>query len=322
MNNLSALVRKSGRFLLLILFFLVLNSLVKAEVEIFLGDEKILVNSNNGRIISSEPVEIATSNIPATVTVSDKNRKKNLSKKTLEVADQREILSNSSLSFQALSKRYFPGKNHTSKRRKSLKVVKEKKVSETFKLIRKRKDLFGKELTSTLNYPEVIINLNRLKNKDNLRFKRALKKLGNQRDLIERLFEKNKIPAELLAIAFVESNFDPKAVSSQNALGMWQFIESTGKFYGLATKEDFFNPRKSSLAAISYLKDLHASLGSWVLAIASYNAGEGRVGLAIKLANGSKNFWEIKNYLPRETQRYVPHVLAAVAIMYEYQIEN
>ena len=285
------------------------SSFVRADVEIFLGDEKILVNSRNGEIISSEPVEIASSKIPPTLS--------NL--KTPKVKEGAP-LPESTLSFRSYSRAY-PVRPANRRTKKS---TKNKDIFETFKLIKKREDAFGKELLSALRQPTVIINLNRLKNKDNLRFERALRKLGSERILIERLFSKNKLPIELLAIAFVESNFDQEAVSTQGALGMWQFIRSTGKFYALENEADFFDAKKSSLAAVTYLKDLHKNLKSWTLAIAAYNAGEGRVRQAIKLAGGSTNFWEISSLLPRETQKYVPHVLAAAAIMYEYehQAEN
>ena len=285
------------------------SSFVRADVEIFLGDEKILVNSRNGEIISSEPVEIASSKIPPTLS--------NL--KTPKVKEGAP-LPESTLSFRSYSRAY-PVR---AANRRTKKSTKNKDIFETFKLIKKREDAFGKELLSALRQPAVIINLNRLKNKDNLRFERALRKLGSERILIERLFSRNKLPIELLAIAFVESNFDQEAVSTQGALGMWQFIRSTGKFYALENEADFFDAKKSSLAAVTYLKDLHKNLKSWTLAIAAYNAGEGRVRQAIKLAGGSTNFWEISSLLPRETQKYVPHVLAAAAIMYEYehQAEN
>lgn len=133
---------------------------------------------------------------------------------------------------------------------------------------------------------------------------------------LKKLLASEGMPSDLAYLPLIESGYNPNAVSHANAVGMWQFIYSTGKIYGLKIdnwQDERRNVEKATLAASGYLKDLHDEFGSWELALASYNCGEVRVRRTIKLAN-SNDFWEISSLLPRETRNYVPKYMAALII--------
>ena len=143
---------------------------------------------------------------------------------------------------------------------------------------------------------------------------RSSRYIGMMKDI----FRENYMPEDLVFLALIESGFNPKAYSWANASGPWQFIRGTGKKYGL--KIDWWvderrDPVKSTKAAAAYLKDLHGMFGSWPLAMASYNAGEGNVARAVN-RNRTLDFWELTKTrsLPSETKDYVPKFIAARAI--------
>lgn len=138
------------------------------------------------------------------------------------------------------------------------------------------------------------------------------------------LFEKHLaakgLPTSLKYLPVVESALNPKAVSRVGATGLWQFMESTGKIYGLdinGTFDERSDPEKSTIAAVAYLTKLYERFNSWELALAAYNSGEGRVSRAIKRSR-SRNFWKLQRYLPRETRNYVPAFIAASYLMQYY----
>lgn len=136
--------------------------------------------------------------------------------------------------------------------------------------------------------------------------------------LFEAALEKYQLPLELKYLPVVESALNPNAVSKAGATGLWQFMSGTGKMYGLQVTtllDERRDPIKSSDAAALYLRDLYQIFGDWHLAIAAYNCGPGNVNKAIKRAGGKKNYWEIYNYLPRETRGYVPLFIAANYVM-------
>jgi membrane-bound lytic murein transglycosylase D len=126
--------------------------------------------------------------------------------------------------------------------------------------------------------------------------------------------EKRKMPMEIALLPMIESAYNPIATSRKKAAGMWQFIPSTGKIYGL--KQNWWVDERRSViestnAALNYLEKLHKEFGSWELALASYNAGEGRVGRAIKRNKRNKKATGYYNLrLPRETKNYVPKLFA------------
>ena len=136
--------------------------------------------------------------------------------------------------------------------------------------------------------------------------------------IIEAEIDRQGIPHELKYLPIIESALNPKAVSRASAKGLWQFMFTTGKIYGLRSNnyiDERFDPIKSTKAAVKYLGDLYKIFGSWELAIASYNCGPGNVKKAIMRSGGKTDFWEIYNWLPRETRGYLPMFIAANYIM-------
>ena len=139
--------------------------------------------------------------------------------------------------------------------------------------------------------------------------------------VFEKLLKRNGLPESIKYLSVVESALVPNAVSHAEAVGLWQFVEETGKSYGLKIDKNIderCDPVKSTVAAIRFLKDLHRKYQSWELALAAYNSGAGRVSRAIKRAR-SKDFWRIRRYLPRETRNYVPAYIAAVYLLKHYE---
>ena len=142
--------------------------------------------------------------------------------------------------------------------------------------------------------------------------------------LIEDALAKYNIPLELKYLAIVESALNPTAISRAGAAGLWQFMPGTGKMYGLditSYQDERFDPIKETEAACKYLRFLYNTFGDWNLALAAYNSGPGNVNKAIRRANGKKDFWAIKQFLPKETQGYVPAFIAVNYIM-NYSTEH
>ena len=136
--------------------------------------------------------------------------------------------------------------------------------------------------------------------------------------LIKSVFEEYGLPEDLAYLAMIESGFNNKATSPAAACGMWQFIKGTGLRYGLnidSYVDERRDPEKATRAAAKYLLDLYKQFGSWYLAAASYNCGEGRVQRELDQSN-HKNFWELSANmcLPTETKNYVPQMIAATII--------
>lgn len=140
------------------------------------------------------------------------------------------------------------------------------------------------------------------------------------RDLIVGELKKAGVPEELFWLPLVESGFKATALSPARALGLWQFIPSTGYKFGLS-RDEWIDERmdvlKSTQAAIAYLKELHAMFGDWLTVLAAYNCGEGRVLRTIsrQQINFFDRFWDLYAQLPNETARYVPRFLATVHIV-------
>lgn len=133
--------------------------------------------------------------------------------------------------------------------------------------------------------------------------------------IFEEALFRHGLPMELKILPVIESALIPAAKSSASAVGLWQMMILTGKYYGLEVTsfvDDRCDPVKSSDAACRYLKDLYKTYGDWTLALAAYNCGPGNVNKAIKRAGGEvKNYWDIWEFLPRETRSYVPAFIGA-----------
>ncbi len=140
--------------------------------------------------------------------------------------------------------------------------------------------------------------------------------------IFEEIFNKYDLPEELKAMAVIESAMNHQAVSRAGAKGMWQFMYSTAKMYGLQIDsfvDERLDPVKSAEAAAQYLLDSYEIFGDWNLAIASYNCGAGNVNRAIRRSGGSRSFWDIWPYLPRETRGYGPAFVGALYTMTYYK---
>ncbi|HYM09474.1 MAG TPA: lytic transglycosylase domain-containing protein [Bryobacterales bacterium] len=134
---------------------------------------------------------------------------------------------------------------------------------------------------------------------------------------LESILDGAGVPARLLGVVRVESGFRPWALSPKGARGLWQFMPETARRFGLrvdAQRDERIEPERATRAASQYLRFLHGLFGDWKLALAAYNAGEGRVQRAIGRGR-TRDFYELsrRGLLPEETRRYVPAVLAGVA---------
>ncbi|MYD31305.1 MAG: LysM peptidoglycan-binding domain-containing protein [Nitrospira sp. SB0661_bin_20] len=166
--------------------------------------------------------------------------------------------------------------------------------------------------------PAVERNIHYFQNVIHDRFQEWLIRFYPYRPLIEQIFIEFGLPKELVYLSLVESGFNPRAYSRAHASGPWQFIKSTGRIYGLTVNwyvDERRDPIKSTVAAARHLRDLYDLFGSWPLALASYNAGPGKISRAMK-KTGSRDFWTIARtrYIRRETKQYVPRFMAAMII--------
>ena len=148
----------------------------------------------------------------------------------------------------------------------------------------------------------------------------AYQRSGMYRSTIVRALKKAGIPEEFFWLPLVESFFKINAYSRARALGLWQFIPSTGYKFGLSRDEwidERMDVQKSTQAAIAYLKELHNMFGDWLTVLAAYNCGEGRVLRVISRQNINylDGFWDLYRQLPHETARYVPRLLATLYIV-------
>jgi membrane-bound lytic murein transglycosylase D len=167
-------------------------------------------------------------------------------------------------------------------------------------------------------YVERELKLFQTKEKDF--FIRAYRRSGRYRPEIIKALREAGIPEELSWLPLIESGFKAKALSPARALGLWQFIPSTGYKYGLK-RDQWIDERmdvsKETRAAIDYMRELHSMFGDWMTVLAAYNCGEGRVLRVIRSQNINylDNFWDLFQKLPYETARYVPRFLATLYII-------
>jgi membrane-bound lytic murein transglycosylase D len=151
-------------------------------------------------------------------------------------------------------------------------------------------------------------------------FIESYKRSGRYRDEMVKAFHEAGIPEEITWLPLIESGFKVRAYSKARALGLWQFIPSTGYKFGLKRSswvDERLDPEKSTAAAIAYLKELHQMFGDWATVLAAYNCGEGNVLRVIRQQKIDylDNFWDLYGRLPRETARYYPRFLAVLTIL-------
>jgi membrane-bound lytic murein transglycosylase D len=149
-------------------------------------------------------------------------------------------------------------------------------------------------------------------------FERAFARSGRYHNMMVPILKQEGVPQDLIYLAQAESGFHPLAVSRAGARGIWQFMGSRARGYGLQRSlwvDDRQDPEKSTRAAARHLKDLYAQFGDWYLAMAAYNSGPGTVQAAVK-RTGYADFWELyrRNVLPKETRNYVPIILAMTIV--------
>lgn len=136
--------------------------------------------------------------------------------------------------------------------------------------------------------------------------------------MFEEVLDKYNIPLELKHLAVIESALIPYARSKAGATGLWQFMYPTARMYGLHVSsyiDQRCDPYKATVAAAEYLKALYEMFGDWQMVLAAYNAGPGTISKAIRRSGGKKTYWEIRPFLPFETQGYVPAFIAANYVM-------
>ncbi len=166
--------------------------------------------------------------------------------------------------------------------------------------------------------PSIQISIDFFEYAQHREFKKWLERSHEFLPAIQAVFRQEGLPEDLAYLALIESGFNSRAYSHSGAAGLWQFMRGTGVKYGLRVNwwiDQRRDPVLATRSAALYLKDLHDEFGSWALALAAYNAGEGRVANAVA-RTGTKNYWKIRqtHAVSRETRNYVPKFIAALRI--------
>ncbi len=164
--------------------------------------------------------------------------------------------------------------------------------------------------------------------KQYLRNKSRTEEILSRKDLYFPIFDHilsdRALPKEIKNLSIVESALNPRARSGVGAVGLWQLMKSTGRMLGLSinrTLDHRRDPFRSTEAAFSYLEQLHKEFKDWTLAIAAYNSGPGRVRKAVR-RSGSRDFWKLKRFLPKETRDYVPAFIAVSYVLEYYKLHG
>jgi membrane-bound lytic murein transglycosylase D len=191
-------------------------------------------------------------------------------------------------------------------------------AEETPELVRDRLSCLQKTIPLTYNSTvHGFINYFTIRNREYTRL--MLRRQNLFFPLFEKYLAKYNLPEELKYLSVIESGLNPRAVSRASAVGLWQFMSFTGKYFDLHNNwyfDDRMDPEKSTEAACRYLSQLYSIFHNWELALAAYNSGPGTVRRALRRAGPKKNtFWEMYNYLPRETRSYVPQFISIIYSM-------
>ena len=172
------------------------------------------------------------------------------------------------------------------------------------------------------NHPRIDAWVNRLTTSLKGDFKQSLGRMDKYASIINAKLDARQMPRELVYLAMIESNFNPTAKSRVGARGLWQFMSATARSLGLKVGrgiDERTNPSRSTDGALTYLGELHKRFGSWYLAAAAYNSGAGTVSSALRRVTGKTqgtdaDFFRILKALPRETQDYVPKLIASARV--------
>lgn len=202
-----------------------------------------------------------------------------------------------------------PAKLATLSLKQKLKLLEQKQTHKTDHFIFDLPVTYNKKVSFWISY---------FQTRGKTFFRDWLEKSTKYMPLLQSELKKAGLPTDLAYMVMIESGFSTQAVSTAQAVGPWQFIQSTGATYGLQKNwwlDERRDIKKSTLAAIRYLKDLNQEFGSWYLVAASYNMGENGLRRQIK-KQGTRDYWELvkRGALPQETQDYVPKILAAMMI--------
>jgi membrane-bound lytic murein transglycosylase D len=173
-----------------------------------------------------------------------------------------------------------------------------------------------------LQHPRVDSWIKRFTTDQRRSFATYLDRMSRYEGMISSKLAERGMPQGLIYLAMIESGFNPSAKSPVNARGLWQFMSATGREYGLKVTrrvDERTNPARSTDAALKYLSNLHKRFGSWYLAAAAYNTGQGRVAKILKQVTGKQkgtdaDYYRIAHRLPQETRDYVPKLVAAARI--------
>jgi membrane-bound lytic murein transglycosylase D len=218
-------------------------------------------------------------------------------------------------------------RNHENARDDRSRIVGSANINEPLNYERKSYFLYGAEHLNLENYYfdiPVVYNaatqrwINYFLTRGRGFFERYGARAGRYAPLFGKILEEHGLPRDLIFLAMAESGFQNKARSWARAVGPWQFMPFTGRRFGLHIDwyiDERRDPIKATVAASQYLKKLYEEFGSWELAMAGYNAGEGKIGRAIRMYS-THNFWEISKgrYLKPETKNYVPKIMALAII--------
>jgi membrane-bound lytic murein transglycosylase D len=177
-------------------------------------------------------------------------------------------------------------------------------------------------LDAGLEHERITYWVNRLSTTLSGGFEQSLQRMSKYADMITAKLDAKQAPRDLIYLAMIESDFNPTARSPMEAVGLWQFMSSTARRFGLTVGskvDERKDPARATDAAIAYLSMLHDQFGSWYLAAAAYNSGEGTVQRALRKITGrtsgtDADFFRILPALPRETRDYVPKLIAAARV--------